>query len=190
MHLVHFGLLIYNSLPLLTPSGYLSTFFHVNLTPSEFRSCWFNEKFEEWECCTALWHTFFFPARAFMSQPATPEPVKVRSLNRSSQVNTSASWRDTGRIENAPLGRSSQDSRIWPKIKADRGVRLLGFNTKEQPTASAGATLCATRFNGKFQGLTIDTGPIGNFRTMPCTFETLSASIPPNTRTVHNPLQY
>lgn len=103
-----------------------------------------------------------------MSHPIGPEPVNVRSLNRSSTVNISASSRDTGRMENAPSGNSSILCRISPRMSAESGVLLAGFNTKGHPTAIAGATLCATRLSGKFHGLTMDTGPIGNFLTIPC----------------------
>ncbi len=132
---------------------------------------WISERTMD-EC----WQTFFFPARAFIPQPAIPEPVKVSSLNRSSTVNISASCRETGRIEKAPFGSNSQASNISPNTRAERGVRLLGFRTNVHPTAKAGATLCATKLRGKFQGLTIETGPIGNFLTIPCssTFNTVS----------------
>jgi hypothetical protein len=37
-------------------------------------------------------------------------------------------------------------------ISAPMGVRLAGLSTNGQPTASAGATLCAARLSGKLNG--------------------------------------
>ena len=39
------------------------------------------------------------------------------------------------------------------------GVALAGFTTMGAPTASAGATLCATRLRGKLNGVMPSTGP-------------------------------
>ncbi len=46
-------------------------------------------------------------------------------------------------------------------------MALAGLTTIGAPTASAGATLCATRFSGKLNGVMPSTGPIGNRRRMP-----------------------
>ncbi len=104
------------------------------------------------------------PALAFRSQPTAGEPVKERSLSRSSVVNRSAPSRVQGRTEKAPLGRSVW-ARISPMIRAPMGVRLAGFSTKGQPTARAGATLWATRLRGKLKGEMPATGPSGTRRT-------------------------
>src|SRR5699024_8831875 len=55
--------------------------------------------------------------------------------------------------------------RISPRINADNGVRSDGLTTTGAPTASAGATLCATRCNGKLNGAIARTGPRGLRRT-------------------------
>ena len=65
-----------------------------------------------------------------------------------------------------PFGRS-----VSAKNSASRsdpiGVDDAGFTTIGEPTASAGATLWATRFSGKLNGVMPSTGPIGNRRRMP-----------------------
>lgn len=102
--------------------------------------------------------TFFFPARAFKSQPTAGEPVKLSNFKRSSVVNKSAPSRRQGRIENAPLGKLVSAS-TSPMISAPIGVRLAGFKTNGQPTAIVGATLWAARFNGKLNGEMNEHGP-------------------------------
>ena len=52
-------------------------------------------------------------------------------------------------------------------IKAPIGVRSAGFSTKGQPQAMAGATLWATRFSGKLNGVMKEQGPIGTRRVIP-----------------------
>ncbi len=104
--------------------------------------------------------TFFLPQRAFKSQPTPGEPVKDSSLSRSSTVNRSAPSREQASIENAPSGRSVS-ARISPMMMAPSGVRDAGFITNGQPTASAGAILCAARFSGKLKGEMKEQGPIG-----------------------------
>ena len=110
--------------------------------------------------------TFLRPARAFISQPTTSEPVKLSSLKRSSVTKTSACSRSQGNTENAPLGKSvsANTSAIF---NAEIGVALAGFNTKGQPAAIAGAILCAVKFNGKLKGLIKDTVPMGTCLTIP-----------------------
>ena len=44
---------------------------------------------------------------------------------------------------------------------APKGVRDAGFITNGQPTAIAGAILCAAKFNGKLNGDIKEHGPIG-----------------------------
>src|SRR3982750_4592422 len=72
----------------------------------------------------------------------------------------------TGRTWYMPFGRSVS-SKNSAKRSAPIGVALAGFTTIGAPTASAGATLCATRFSGKLNGVMPSTGPIGNCRPMP-----------------------
>ena len=54
-----------------------------------------------------------------------------------------------------------------PMMIAPSGVRLAGFITNGQPTAIAGATLCAARFSGKLNGEMKLHGPIGTRFHMP-----------------------
>ena len=109
---------------------------------------------------TELQDDFLFPGFRFQRPADTGEPVKLSSFRRSSVVNRSAPSREHGEMENAPFGRSVS-AKTSPMINAPKGVRLAGFNTNGQPTASAGATLCAARFNGKLNGLTNEHGPMG-----------------------------
>ncbi len=46
-------------------------------------------------------------------------------------------------------------------IRAPIGVKLAGLRTNGQPTARAGATLCAARFKGKLNGDIKEHGPMG-----------------------------
>ena len=85
---------------------------------------------------------------------------------RSSRAMPSATFEDTGRTWYIPFGRS-----VSAKNSARRsepiGVALAGFTTIGAPTASEGATLWATRFSGKLNGVIPRTGPIGNRRIRP-----------------------
>ena len=65
-----------------------------------------------------------------------------------------------------PFGRSVS-SKNSASRSAPIGVALAGFTTIGAPTASAGATLCATRFSGKLNGVIPSIGPIGNWRMIP-----------------------
>ena len=78
----------------------------------------------------------------------------------------SATFELTGSTWYMPLGRSVS-SKNSASRSAPIGVALAGFTTIGAPTASAGATLCATRFSGKLNGVMPSTGPIGNRRRMP-----------------------
>jgi hypothetical protein len=69
-------------------------------------------------------------------------------------------------MENAPRG-SSVSASTWPMISAPIGVRLAGLSTNGQPTAIAGATLCAARLSGKLNGEMKEHGPIGTGFHMP-----------------------
>ena len=62
-----------------------------------------------------------------------------------------------GRTLNRPAGKPASCA-SWPSASAVKGVSSDGFNTTEQPTASAGATLrviIAARKEGSFFALTI-----------------------------------
>ena len=83
------------------------------------------------------------------------------SLTRSSSTSTSPiSAADPQTTLSQPAGSpacvSSSASR-----SADSGVCDAGLRTTAQPAASAGATLCATRLNGKLNGEIAPTTPIG-----------------------------
>ncbi len=110
--------------------------------------------------------TFFFPARAFRSQPTSGEPVKESSLKRSSVTSASASLRGHGRIEKAPGG-SSVSASTSPIRSAPTGVALAGLRTNGHPAAIAGATLCAARFRGKLKGEMNEHAPTGTRFHMP-----------------------
>src|SRR6185437_3144246 len=110
-------------------------------------------------------HHPLFSARALSPHPIWP-PVNDSSFRRSSVTNGSASSMRQGRIENEPVGKSVSTS-TSPMISAPIGVRSEGFSTNGQPAAIAGATLCATRFNGKLNGVMKEHGPSGTRLTKP-----------------------
>ena len=103
--------------------------------------------------------TFFLPARAF-SVPAdlgrAGEAQQLQALVGREQVGAVAPARQD-RERAAAAGRS----RPAPRRSAARrsGVRLAGFSTNGQPTAIAGAILCAARLSGKLNGEMNEHGP-------------------------------
>ena len=66
----------------------------------------------------------------------------------------------TGSTDHMPAGRSVSASSS-PSTNADSGVAGAGLIRMGAPTASAGATLWATRFSGKLNGAIPRTGPLG-----------------------------
>ena len=94
------------------------------------------------------------------------EPVNEIFLNRSSRAMPSATFELTGRTWYIPSGRSVS-AKSSPSSRAPSGVAVAGLTTIGAPTASAGATLCATRFSGKLNGVIPRTGPSGNRRSSP-----------------------
>ena len=52
-----------------------------------------------------------------------------------------------------PAGKPHSSSNRFASLSAVNGVDDAGFNTTGQPAAIAGASLCATRFSGKLNGL-------------------------------------
>src|SRR5690554_3098826 len=110
--------------------------------------------------------TGFFPALAFKSQPTAGDPVKDSNFSRSSSVNRSAPSRLAGNIENAPFGKFVSAS-TSPMMIAPSGVFEAGFMTKGQPTAIAGAILCAAKLQGRLNGEIKLQGPIGTRFHMP-----------------------
>ncbi len=110
--------------------------------------------------------TFFLPARSFIRQPTDGEPVKVRSLNRSSATIRSPSSRVIGRMLTAPAGTPAA-SMISATVSITSGSLDGGLRTMGLPDAIAGDTLWAARFNGKLKGLMPAIGPIGKRRVIP-----------------------
>ena len=107
------------------------------------------------------------PECAFSSQPTLAEPVKLISLMRSSfsashAVSASASVKMASASSGQPAFKMTS-----PSAKAVNGVCGAGFTITGQPAAMAGATLCATRFNGKLNGVIARTGPMPNRCTRP-----------------------
>jgi len=87
------------------------------------------------------------------------DPVKLTSLMRSSfsashAVSASASVSTASASSGQPAFRITS-----PSANAVNGVCGAGFKITGQPAAMAGATLCATRFNGKLNGVIARTGP-------------------------------
>ena len=107
-----------------------------------------------------------FPARAFIFQPISGEPVNESRRNRSSSMSLSATSRAVGITLSAPSGRPASVM-ISATFNMISGSAEGGFRTMLQPAAIAGATLCAARFNGKLKGLIPSTGPTGKRRVMP-----------------------
>ena len=110
--------------------------------------------------------TFFLPARAFIRQPTDGDPVKVRSLKRSSSTIRSPSSRLIGRMLTAPSG-SPASAMISATLSMTSGSLDGGLRTIGLPEAIAGATLWAARLSGKLNGLIAAIGPIGNRRVIP-----------------------
>ena len=85
--------------------------------------------------------------------------------------------------------RAARSRRAAPRAAAtDSGVAGAGLTSTGAPTASAGATLWATRFSGKLNGAMASTGPRGKRRTIaarPAAAASVSrrSSSPPSRRT-------
>ena len=98
--------------------------------------------------------------------PISDDPVNEIFLNLSSRAMPSATLELTGSTWYMPLGRSVS-AKNSARRSAPIGVALAGFTTIGAPTASEGATLWATRFNGKLKGVMPSTGPSGKRRSNP-----------------------
>lgn len=85
---------------------------------------------------------------------------------RGSSISGAASSLLQVMTENAPLGKSVSAS-TSAMISAPTGVFAAGLSTKGQPAAIAGATLCATRFSGKLNGVMKLHSPTGTRRVIP-----------------------
>ena len=126
------------------------------------------------------------PARAFMLQPTSDDPVKVRSLKRASVTRRSPSARSIGTTLTAPSG-SPASTRRCPRVSALNGVLLAGLSTIGFPAAMAGASLCATRLRGKLKGEMAATGPSGTRRVIatrpsPCGARSIGSHSPESRR--------
>ncbi|MCD6672375.1 MAG: hypothetical protein LT106_05920 [Burkholderiaceae bacterium] len=97
---------------------------------------------------------------SLMCQPTFALPVKLTIANRSSRTIFSASGIGQWQISKAPSGRPASANTSCSS-RAVSGVCGAGFRTTALPTASAGATLCKTRFSGKLNGAIASTRPIG-----------------------------
>ena len=111
--------------------------------------------------------TFFRGAFATMPQPTGALPVNV--TRRGISCTTSAS--PTSPPD--PVTTVTQSSgmpastRIATSAFAESGVADAGLSTTGQPAAIAGASLWATRFSGKLNGLMAATTPIGTRSASP-----------------------
>ena len=100
-------------------------------------------------------------ARSRSFQPTPAEPVNVMSATRSSSTRTSPiSLAGPQTTLSQPDGRPASSSSS-ARSSADSGVCDAGLRTTAQPAASAGATLWATRLNGKLNGEIAPMTPIG-----------------------------
>ena len=103
-----------------------------------------------------------------MPQPTGGDPVNVMSATSgwsTSALPTSPPPPVTTLSQ--PGGRPHSSSSRSASAMAENGVWLAGFSTTGQPAAIAGASLCATRFSGKLNGLIAPTTPTGTRRTKP-----------------------
>src|SRR5687767_3946198 len=105
--------------------------------------------------------TFLIPATDRICRPTGGLPVNVILATRGSVINHSPTLppEPTTRFS-APAGRPASASTSH-NLTAVSGVVLAGLSTSELPAASAGATLCATKFKGKLNGLMAAITPTG-----------------------------
>ena len=105
--------------------------------------------------------TFFRPAFRMICSPTGGDPVKEIFEIRGSTVSHSPTVPpDPTTTLKTPAG-TPASSRISASMIAVSGVVDAGFRTSVFPTASAGPTLCATRFRGKLNGVIAETTPSG-----------------------------
>src|SRR5687768_11639804 len=109
---------------------------------------------------------FFFPLCVFIFQPTSGEPVKLKSLKRSSVTIRFPVSRFIGKIETEPFG-SGVLSMTLASSKVESGVEEAGFKMIGQPAAIAGAILCTAKFIGKLKGEIPATNPTGKYFTNP-----------------------
>ncbi len=98
-------------------------------------------------------------------QPTAAEPVNETTGSRESATRSAMASFGTVSTDHEPSGRSVSASSS-ASSRDDSGVFGAGLMMTGAPTASAGATLCATRFSGKLNGVIPSTAPRGTRRTM------------------------
>jgi hypothetical protein len=105
--------------------------------------------------------TRFRPAIVRMRAPTGGLPVNEILAGRGSVTSASPV---VGPSPNTRLNTSSgrpAAASTSPSFMAVSGVSSAGFSTTVFPAASAGPTLCATRFSGKLKGVMAETTPSG-----------------------------
>ena len=109
--------------------------------------------------------TRFRGARSRSFQPTSAGARERDQLRRARPRRARRRSRTPGRTTtfNQPAGSPASVSSS-ARRSAESGVCDAGFSTTAQPAASAGATLCATRLNGKLNGEIAPTTPIGTRR--------------------------
>ena len=113
-------------------------------------------------CCPARGSPSCAGARARIPQPTSGDPVKVIMATSGWSTSGSPTARpDPVTTLSQPAGRPHSSSSRPARASADSGVWLAGLSTTGHPAAIAGATLWATRFSGKLNGLMAPTTPIG-----------------------------
>ncbi|ODU68396.1 MAG: hypothetical protein ABT00_19595 [Bordetella sp. SCN 68-11] len=95
-------------------------------------------------------------------RPTSVDPVKDTSRTRGScsQRSTSGPERDVGTMLTTPSG-TPASARMSASASMLSGVSEAGLTSTVQPAASAGAILRAPMAEGKFQGVTSATTPMG-----------------------------
>src|SRR5579863_2863237 len=104
--------------------------------------------------------TRFLPATDFRYHPTLALPVKDRVANLSSLTSLSATGISHGSTCTASSGAPALRMHSARRIDV-RGACGGGLSTTEQPHASAGESLWATRLSGKLKGASAMTGPAG-----------------------------
>ena len=110
--------------------------------------------------------TFIFPAQLLSCQPTSALPVKLSIFKRESERSPATCEWSKGITFTCPAGIPAS-SKTSASNNAESGVRGEGLSTIVLPLAKQGATLWATRFSGKLNGVMPRMTPIGNRRTNP-----------------------
>ena len=113
--------------------------------------------------------TFFSVSAAARSiaLPTIVEPVKLTMSTSSCVVMTEPTGSpNPWTIFTTPDGRPAS-IKSSPSIAVVDGVNSDGLTTEVHPAANAKGNFWLTMRNGKFQGVMMETTPIGSFSTMP-----------------------